>query len=146
MRVWHKRPFVRGNGRLIFARRGQLLGYSAGILLAHAIGVVVMIWASYGFRYATFHDAVSGRDRMFLGETIDSLASRTAARPALLLARDFHLLPEPYVFGVAHVLNRSGRHIGFLNGEYSVDGWWYFFLTAGWSRHRCRLWRCWASA
>ena len=49
------------------------------------------------------------------------------ARPAIVLARDLHLLPEPYFFGVAHVLNRSGRHIGFLNGEYSVDGWWYYF-------------------
>ena len=127
VRVWHQRPLILRGSRVVRARRSQLLAYSAGILLAHAIGVVLVIWASYGFRYATFRDAVSGRDQMFLAETIDSLTSRTAARPAIVLARDLHLLPEPYLFGVAHVLNRSGRHIGFLNGEYSVDGWWYYF-------------------
>jgi dolichyl-phosphate-mannose-protein mannosyltransferase len=126
IRVWRKRPLV-WPGRWIVTRRSELARLSVGILLAHAVGVIIVIWASYGFRYATFHDAVSGRDRMFLGETIDSLASRTAARPAIVLARDLHLLPEPYLFGVAHVLNRSGRHIGFLNGQYSVNGWWYFF-------------------
>src|SRR5262249_40291869 len=49
------------------------------------------------------------------------------ARGLLVLARDLRLLPEAYLFGVAHVLNRSGRFIGFLNGRYSIKGWWVFF-------------------
>lgn len=128
VRIWSGRPFVwRGRVRGIAGGRRRLLAPIALVLLAHVAGVIAVIWASYGFRYATFRTAVPGRDRMFLGETIETLAGNAAPRAVLAAARDARLVPETYVFGLAHVLNRSERFIGFLNGRYSITGWWYFF-------------------
>jgi len=128
IRIWYGRPFVwmGPHRRVVSGRRGLLLACVV-ILLAHIVGVMAVIWASYGFRYATFQAAVPGRDRMFLGETIDTLVEHERARVPIVVARDLRLLPEAYLFGLAHVLNRSGRFIGFLNGRYSVKGWWSFF-------------------
>ena len=128
IRIWYGRPLVvTGRRQRVVSGRRRLLLACAAILLVHAAGVVVLIWASYGFRYATFQTAVPGRDRMFLGETIDTLAERQPGRIPILVARELRLLPEPYLFGLAHVLNRSGKFIGFLNGRYSIKGWWVFF-------------------
>jgi len=128
IRIWQGRPLVwLGRQPRVMSGRRRLLLACAAILLIHAVGVMVVIWASYGFRYATFQAAVPGRDRMFLGETIDTLAQHEHARVPIVLARDLRLLPEAYLFGLAHVLHRSGRFIGFLNGRYSIKGWWSFF-------------------
>ena len=128
IRIWEARPFVwSGRPRRVLSGRRRLLRASMAILLVHVVGVIVVIWASYGFRYATFRIAVPGRDHMFIGETIDTLAEHDYVRIPIRLARDLRLLPEPYLFGLAHVLNRSGRFIGFLNGQYSRNGWWFFF-------------------
>lgn len=45
----------------------------------------------------------------------------------LKTARDLHLLPEAYLYGVANVFNFSGMRGAFLNGEVSKDGWLHFF-------------------
>jgi hypothetical protein len=128
IRIWYGRPFVwSGAHRRVVSGRRRLLLVCVAILLAHIVGVMAVIWASYGFRYATFQAAVPGRDHMFLGETIDTLTEHERARVPIVIARDLRLLPEAYLFGLAHVLNRSGRFIGFLNGRYSVKGWWFFF-------------------
>ena len=128
IRIWQGRPFVWcGRPRHLVSGRRRLLRASVAILLVHVVGVIVVIWASYGFRQATFRIAEPGRDHMFLGETIDTLAEQEYVRIPIRLARDLRLLPEPYLFGLAHVLNRSGRFIGFLNGQYSLNGWWFFF-------------------
>jgi len=128
IRIWQGRPFVwSGRPRRVLSGRRRLLRASLAILLVHVVGVIIVIWASYGFRYATFRIAVPGRDHMFIGETIDTLAEHDYVRIPIRLARDLRLLPEPYLFGLTHVLNRSGRFIGFFNGQYSRNGWWFFF-------------------
>jgi hypothetical protein len=128
IRIWYGRPLLWvGRRPCVVTGRRRLALACAVILLVHALGVIVVIWGSYGFRYATFRAAVPGRDRMFLGETIDTLTRHEPARIPIVLARDLRLLPEAYLFGLAHVLNRSGRFIGFLNGRYSLKGWWVFF-------------------
>ena len=128
IRIWQGRPFVwSGQPRRVLGGRRRLLRASIAILLVHVVGVIIVIWASYGFHYATFRTAVPDRDHMFVGETIETLAEDEYVRVPIRLARDLRLLPEPYLFGLAHVLNRSGRFIGFLNGQYSLNGWWFFF-------------------
>jgi hypothetical protein len=64
---------------------------------------------------------------MFLGETIGSLSNGTLLGRPLQLLADTHALPETYVFGIAHVINRSSRFVAFMNGGYSSRGWWTFF-------------------
>jgi hypothetical protein len=128
IRIRRGRPLIwAARQRRVVTKRQHLAVTSAAILAAHAVGVVIVIWASYGFRYATFQDGVPGRDRMFLGESIDTLVKDNVVGLLITHARNGHVLPEPFLFGLAHVLNRSGRLPGFLNGHHSMNGWWYFF-------------------
>jgi len=128
IRIMRGRPLIwAARQRRVVTKRQHLLGASVAILAAHAIGVVIVIWASYGFRYTTFQDGVAGRDQMFRGESIDTLVKDNVAGLLITHARNGRLLPEPFLFGLAHVLNRSGRLPGFLNGHHSINGWWYFF-------------------
>jgi hypothetical protein len=127
IRVVQGRPMRWFGDRLRRPDTHRLAARCAIVLASHVVGIGVVIWASYGFRYTTFRDAVPGRDQMFLGDTIDTLASPSGVGRALTLARNARILPEPYLFGVAHVINRSGRLPGFLNGRHSINGWWYFF-------------------
>lgn len=41
--------------------------------------------------------------------------------------RTHHLLPEAYLYGIAHVWRGSRERAAFLNGEFSVSGWRTFF-------------------
>ena len=128
IRVWYGRPLIwRGARPRRVVGRGRQLTIVAAILAAHAAAVLLVIWASYGCRYATFAESMPGRDRMFLGETVDTLAAPDVVGTVIIAARNLRVLPETYLFGAAHVLNRSGRLPAFLNGRYSIDGWWYFF-------------------
>jgi 4-amino-4-deoxy-L-arabinose transferase-like glycosyltransferase len=131
IRVWYGRPFIwlRPRPQRVSGRR-DLLGLAIGILLAHAVGVAIVIWACYGFRYSTFAAGSPASAQLYLGETVDTLAQGSLARPFITVARDRRLLPEGYLVGLAHVSHRSESFVGFLNGRYSVDGWWYFFPYA----------------
>ncbi len=128
IRILVGRPFVwRTRTRHVLHARRHVATAVAVVLMTHLAVACLVIWASYGGRAATFAHAVAGRDRMFMGETVESLAADVALGHAIVVARDLRLVPEPYAFGVAHVLSRSGRFVGFLNGRYSTDGWWYYF-------------------
>ena len=128
VRLGAGRPLIWSRSRVVTGR-WRLLAYCGGILVLHAAGVVLVIWTLHGFRYSTFADeqVAIAAPEMFLGETIDTLATGTLTGPAIRVARDLHVLPEPYLFGLAHVLNRSDQFVGFLNGRYRIGGWWYFF-------------------
>ncbi len=126
-RVVQGRPMRWFGDRVRGSDRRGLATRCAIVLAAHIVGVVIVIWASYGFRYTTFSEAVPGRDQMFRGDTIDTLTSGTALGRVITLAQRARVLPEPYLYGIAHVVNRSGRLPGFLNGQHSINGWWYFF-------------------
>lgn len=127
VRVWDGRPFIWLRARSAVVSRERLPLTFAGLLVAHVVIVVAVIWAFYGFRYSTFHDGPAGGHQQFLGETIDTITGGVIARPLIRAARDLHTLPEAYLFGLAHVLDRSDRFIGFFNGDYRVGGWWSFF-------------------
>ncbi len=128
IRIAGGRPFIwSGREQHLIEDRRRLVARCGWILAAHALGILLVIWTFYGFRYSAFRDAIPERDRMQFGETIDTLVESNITRAAIIPARNLHLLPESYLFGLAHVFNRSGRFLAFLNGRYSVDGWWYFF-------------------
>jgi hypothetical protein len=42
-------------------------------------------------------------------------------------ARHHQLLPEAYLYGIAHVWRLSGERVAFLNGDVSTKGWRMFF-------------------
>ncbi len=74
----------------------------------------------------------------------DVLAEEQASRLDQLLAepppqffprmletlRHYHLLPEAYIYGVAHVWRASRERAAFFNGEFSIAGWYTFFPYA----------------
>ena len=66
IRVARRRPMRWFGDRLRRPDSQTLAGRCAAVLGAHLVGIVIVIWASYGFRYTTFREAVPGRDQMFL--------------------------------------------------------------------------------
>lgn len=45
--------------------------------------------------------------------------------------RDLHLLPESYIYGLYKFLTKANvGHSAFLMGDYSPQGWWYYFIVA----------------
>jgi len=81
----------------------------------------------YGWHYATFREAVPNRDRMPGSQTVDSLAGDGIIGSCVRLANDWHLLPEPYLYGFSFALESSKSRVAFLNGQFSEQGWRMFF-------------------
>ena len=53
--------------------------------------------------------------------------SSDSAVRVLETLRRYRLLPEAYIYGFAHVRYGSLERATFLNGQFSLSGWWYFF-------------------
>jgi 4-amino-4-deoxy-L-arabinose transferase-like glycosyltransferase len=122
------RPLVlswRGT-RLIRGRLPQL-AVVACVAVFHAVAVIFVIWLFYGFHYATFRQAQTQLDSMYGGYTIQSLTEGSVLGPAVRLANDYHLLPEPYLHGFSYVAHMSGARVAFFNGEFGTRGWKLFF-------------------
>lgn len=165
-----------GRSRRLAGRvRGAVLGAAA--LLAVIIAWTV-VWAAYGFRF-TAHGA--GEPTAFaqpwsevLIETprraVTSLADGTNSsdgvqlRPGIVqafvrAARDFRILPEAYLYGLAFTDRYSRNRLAYFAGEYRESGWREFFPAAfllktplpvlmlavlgvlGWYRMGSRRWR-----
>ena len=92
-----------------------------GLATAGAIAYV-LVWAGYGFRYA----AAPGRSLAweFLERQEPGLPGTVA------FAREHHLFPEAYLFGIAYARAESKERVAFLDGEESVGGWWRYFPEA----------------
>ncbi|HEX5042716.1 MAG TPA: glycosyltransferase family 39 protein [Candidatus Polarisedimenticolaceae bacterium] len=91
----------------------------AGVgILAYAV-----LWAGYGFRFAP---APHGAYAL----PWERLAQLEGPHPKpLLLARDLHLAPEAYLYGLTYALHEQTR-LAYLNGVESVVGWRSYFPIA----------------
>jgi 4-amino-4-deoxy-L-arabinose transferase-like glycosyltransferase len=112
--------------REIHGRLPQL-GTFAALVLVEFLGVVFIIWASYGFRYAAFAppDQEGTRFMSPWQEVHEGLKSDM--NNVVQFARDYHLLPEGYLYGFSTVLLYSQMRAGFLDGEFGLHGWISFF-------------------
>jgi hypothetical protein len=86
------------------------------------IGALIVIWGVYNFRYEMFAKA-DGPEILWN----DLLHNSGMMSRLILLARDWRLLPEGYLFGLANVLYYAESRAAFLNSAYSVHGWPQFF-------------------
>jgi hypothetical protein len=122
VRLLDGEPLIVGFGaeRRVEDWRQKLALWAAAIAVTALIAVLV-IWAFHGFRYGS---SVFPRAE-FPWE--QDLAQAGALGALVAWARDWHLLPESYLYGFAHVLKSSGTRPAFLGGEFSLTGWWYFF-------------------
>jgi hypothetical protein len=94
--------------------------------LAVTLGVFVLIWAAYGFRYqATSPSLQSAGGLLFqLNPLLLELGSKGKI---LAFFADHHLLPEAFLYGMAHVLKFSEGRYTLLSGQYFQSGspWFY---------------------
>jgi hypothetical protein len=95
-----------------------------------AVGVAVIaavaylaLWAGYGFRFA------ASRDPGYVLEW-QELDAEPPPPAAFRFARDHHLLPEAYLFGLAYAKSQAAGRVSFLDGERSLTGWYRYFPEA----------------
>lgn len=94
-------------------------------LAAHGAGAFLAIWTFSGFRYAACNPALPAGALSFPWDFILSFGGF----PAWVIARfrDWHLLPEGWLYGLAFVLKHAEARGAFLDGQYSIFGWIDFF-------------------
>ncbi len=103
----------------------QIIVFS-GVVLVCLAAAVLMIWLFFGFRYSMLNPELAGdvpteplwkellQETGSLGEGVDML-------------RRGKVLPEGFLYGFLFVIKHSMHRYSYLNGEFSVSGWWYYF-------------------
>ena len=105
------------------------LGKAGSLLLLFAIQavlVVVIVWMFYGFRYEA-GEVKTAHEGFNHGEWAEMTGNMGALGSVLEFAKDGNLLPESYLYGLAHTVYHSKHRIMFMNGEHSTKGWLSFF-------------------
>ena len=136
-------------GRRIESRLRKLFA-AVGISFICAGSVVLITWASYGFRYAPTPDpdrrlsipliveavkAVYVRTETFkLGEEpthaqIEAFSHNMFVR-SVLFANDHRLMPHAWLMGLLWTYATTLGRTAFLDGQISEVGWWYYFPLA----------------
>ncbi|HYB42586.1 MAG TPA: glycosyltransferase family 39 protein [Candidatus Methylomirabilis sp.] len=102
-------------------------GLGAGVVSAGtAIGV---IWSVYGLAQAAF--APIGAPPLPWEQTFAGRPGGALSEVATAL-HEWRLLPDSYLFDVRLFEAQTSFRRGYLLGEYSLVGWWYFFPVALW--------------
>ncbi len=109
--------------------RWRQLGVFAATALVETAGVLLIIWASYGFRYATFAPQhAEGSEYQQSWADIEGRLTPTL-RAIVDFSRAHELLPEAYLYGFTYTMFFAQMRNGFLRGEFGVRGWTSFFPT-----------------
>lgn len=97
-----------------------------GILLAHLAVVIGLLWLAYDFTAVDWQQAAYRRE--ILHSPHFTWWSTIGLKAALLQGLDeAHLLPHSYVEGLSFCLQAMELRNSFLWGNYSDQGWWWFF-------------------
>ena len=110
--------------KLITSRRRKalLVVLTTVGLLATAYGA---LWGAYAFRYAP---TPRGAGRFVTAEKAKDLFPRAAR--LVRWVEDYRLLPNTCVQGFAIMTTGTQSKMGYLLGQRSVKGWWYYFPVA----------------
>jgi hypothetical protein len=110
------------------AARGRRLGGNLALAAGQALLGVGIIWIFYAFRYSTAAPGLPPLEAFAWPwpKLLQGIGSKAAF---IELARQWHLLPEAWLYGLSTVLAGSVARPSFLAGEYSLQGWWQFFPT-----------------
>ncbi len=105
---------------------GREAGRLAGALVVTGLLAVVVLWASYGFRFAARPDGLALNPTF--AEEIGGLSPTEASLLTTVAA--WRLLPESYLYGLAVVrLAGASYHSYALGTVYPTRVWWYFPLA-----------------
>lgn len=99
---------------------------AAAVAGAMVVTAVAAIWAVYGFRYLPSGRADWAFD--FGGSALESGGSLVAQAAAWV--DRYGLLPNAYAQGLVYAQSSSQQMPGFLAGQISEEGWWYYFPVA----------------
>ena len=88
-----------------------------------------MIWMAFGFRYTAFAPGLPEGLR-FYAPWEQILPEKGPMAWFFSVTRTLHLFPEAFLQGFAFVLSASKQRGAFLNGEFSIHGWVWFFPYA----------------
>ena len=125
--IWHlctRPPEVVPSPR---ARRFAKCGaWIAGLVLAHGLAALLLVWAAFGFRYESEAPGLPKLPDLYVAW--NELLPETGPRREVLLAlKEYRVLPEAYTHGLAYVLRASEARGAFAAGRLSSTGWWWFF-------------------
>jgi hypothetical protein len=109
-------------GAAVLTGRLNLKRAIVGVLLIAAVAYAA-IWAGYGFRFA------ASRDAGYVLEWQDLDADYPPSSP-VRFAREHHLFPEAYLFGLGYAKSQSAGRVSFLDGQQSLAGWYRYFPEA----------------
>jgi hypothetical protein len=104
------------------------IGKAGAILasgVAQGIVAVVVVWAFFGFRFSLFNPALTGGEMNLPWEILLSFGGWKAT--VIQHLRDWHLLPEGWLSGLAFVFLHAQARGAFLDGDYGIYGWVEFF-------------------
>lgn len=97
--------------------------------MINVIVIVFFIWMAFGFRYSMMNNDIAGSQVM--EQNWQDITKDTGLPGKLIeFSRQHRILPEAYLFGFQFVLKKSAYRYSYLNGEYSLTGWWYYFPYA----------------
>ena len=127
-RAMSQRPLdlrMKGIPSVVLRTRGMRLLVLGLLLFSQGLLAYGVIWAAYGFRYASSTSPVASYPLPW--ESF--LAKSHFVRSLFDWARTAQLLPEAYLYGLARMTDFSGKFTSFLMGEVRAGGWWYYFLV-----------------
>jgi len=119
-------------GRREVAGRLKQASLCAGLVVVHVLGVALLIWAAFGFRYAAMSDPTAADQlrRSWDALITDGDKVRFLELRVVALVRDLRLLPEAYLYGFCYIFKNALTREAFLSGEYALKGFtWYFPIT-----------------
>lgn len=132
-------------------RRGAVAATTFALLVVTAAGSLALVWANYGFRYegpnrarSAFGDYYFSWDVLLDRQELpwsDASALAPFAPPrqpphatamtrVIEGLRERHLLPEAYLWGLAHTYKFSRERPAYFWGQYGKTGWPLFFPAA----------------
>jgi hypothetical protein len=123
VRVLRPAPLVLG-GRTFATPLGRLGAITASTA-AQGLVALAVIWAGFGFRYSLFNPALPGGDLNLPWEVLLNFGGWQAA--LINTGREWRLLPEGWLYGLAFVLQHAQARAAFLDGDYGIFGWIEFF-------------------
>jgi dolichyl-phosphate-mannose-protein mannosyltransferase len=100
--------------------------YAAALAIIGLMSVAIL-WAAYGFRYAARGNGLQLNPPM--EAQLAKVPSPTQAKVLHEFAR-FHLLPESYIYGFAHVLFSANSFNSYLFGKSYPHAVWFYFPVA----------------
>jgi len=111
------------------AKRSHQIPVFAGIIVIHAVVVLLFMWASFGFRYSMFAPGCGENNApRHSWESLTKDGGPVVA--SLVFAKDHKLVPEAYLFGFGHVYKFSRKRSAFFMGQHGIYGWKSFFPFA----------------